>query len=405
MANSWRVQTSQVLRLLYDRETRRSQAGQGHESVPIYQDFWLGVNGCLSGLLRDMTDKELLKCRDEFCAICKDANFLAQRLSFCKAKMEVVRTVGRHELFFSKSKTMEAHSTMLVDEDDTRLDGHEIDYVVSPLIRAWGNEKGENHSQFKVWTKAIVWISEKRSGRETSSEIANTKPELRAIRGTNIDQTQKTLVWKGCSTTQYHETEASQSQINSTPEANGSGGNKIGSDRTFKLEQNDGGSTQREYSLDQACQESCLPPTGNMHVRNALATTKSVSSHNELLLPANRLSEAHSALTSVSSHVKRRESHLGKEIGTEESQNQCTIISGEMRAGSETSLLDPERSTRRIDESDINPKGKSEPERGSCKGAPDKPAKTGENARCPLDRKTTASPYFRTILSSIHSTT
>ena len=53
----------------------------------------------------------------------------------------------------------EAHATHKLEENDNSKDGLPIQMVVEPGILAYGNEQGESYDVFKVWGKAVVWLS------------------------------------------------------------------------------------------------------------------------------------------------------------------------------------------------------------------------------------------------------
>jgi hypothetical protein len=61
--------------------------------------------------------------------------------------------------FSIASNEMMAHPAMGLEEGDTRMDGWPVQMVVQPAIVAFGNEDGSNYNEYKVWAKALVWLS------------------------------------------------------------------------------------------------------------------------------------------------------------------------------------------------------------------------------------------------------
>lgn len=53
----------------------------------------------------------------------------------------------------------EAHATHKLEVSDKSKDGMPIQIVVEPGILAYGNELGESYEEFKMWGKAVVWLS------------------------------------------------------------------------------------------------------------------------------------------------------------------------------------------------------------------------------------------------------
>lgn len=53
----------------------------------------------------------------------------------------------------------EAHAAHKLEEDDDSKNELPIQMVVEPGILAYGNELGESYEVFKVWGKAVVWLS------------------------------------------------------------------------------------------------------------------------------------------------------------------------------------------------------------------------------------------------------
>lgn len=46
-----------------------------------------------------------------------------------------------------------------IDDGDKSLDGRPVPVVVQPLILGFGTHDGKDYNNFKVWSKAVVWVS------------------------------------------------------------------------------------------------------------------------------------------------------------------------------------------------------------------------------------------------------
>ena len=62
--------------------------------------------------------------------------------------------------FNNGSTKMEAHRLQKLDDDDNRLDGHEVVAVIQPALITYGDDNGENYEDGKVWSKALVLAAE-----------------------------------------------------------------------------------------------------------------------------------------------------------------------------------------------------------------------------------------------------
>lgn len=93
---------------------------------------------------------------DLFCS----AGDLFSRLWSQKA---YIRTIGSRFLLKEPFRIgldyCEAHAAHKLEEDDESKDGMPIQMVVEPGIFAFGNEQGESYEVYKVWGKAVVWLS------------------------------------------------------------------------------------------------------------------------------------------------------------------------------------------------------------------------------------------------------
>ena len=57
------------------------------------------------------------------------------------------------------SEVLEAHAAHKVEAGDKSMDGKPVQMVVEPAIVAWGNERGESYNAYKIWARAVVWMS------------------------------------------------------------------------------------------------------------------------------------------------------------------------------------------------------------------------------------------------------
>lgn len=63
--------------------------------------------------------------------------------------------------FSVTAEDMEAARAVRLDENDTALDGRPIQAVVQPLIEGYGTPEGKEYDKRKIWSRAVVWISNK----------------------------------------------------------------------------------------------------------------------------------------------------------------------------------------------------------------------------------------------------
>jgi hypothetical protein len=108
------------------------------------------------------TDSEAAERRQELLEIFHQALQMSAQLWKQPAILKCLTLAFLDEQKFrADSEFMDAHPLHgLYDGDETRLDDHRILMVISPVILAMGNSDGENHMQYRVWAKAIVWLEE-----------------------------------------------------------------------------------------------------------------------------------------------------------------------------------------------------------------------------------------------------
>ena len=165
MQHQWRAMTARMI------STNTSDiAEQGTSSAPThaqslkndaYATFADKVVTTCKALLRDLDDEEASVRRAELRGLFERAGNLACQLHGQHVKIRVLLSPQEFGNFHVNSKIMEAHTTMDIEEDDHSWDGKPIDLVMHPGLLAYGNESGENYDQFKVWSKAVVWMQKR----------------------------------------------------------------------------------------------------------------------------------------------------------------------------------------------------------------------------------------------------
>lgn len=109
---------------------------------------------------RECSQDEILERRTELLEIFRASGDLFSGLWAQKVE---IGSLGRRKLlkkaFEVQSREFEAHASHRLEEGDRELNGKPIQLVVEPAIVAWGNEYGEGYDQYKVWAKAVVWVS------------------------------------------------------------------------------------------------------------------------------------------------------------------------------------------------------------------------------------------------------
>ncbi|KAK5951003.1 hypothetical protein OHC33_008075 [Knufia fluminis] len=108
-----------------------------------------------------ITDKEAARRSLDLAKIYFDAAILSLELWSQKSDMRIVgANVLCKEKFMVHSSVYDPYYSMGMDEDDHTLDGRDIQYVVVPSIRAFGNADGENLDQVKTWMPGLVLLFE-----------------------------------------------------------------------------------------------------------------------------------------------------------------------------------------------------------------------------------------------------
>jgi hypothetical protein len=68
---------------------------------------------------------------------------------------------------------MELARAVGVEEGDTSLNGRPIPCLVQPLIRGCGSNDGKDYNKYRVWSKAVVWVS--KDGKAASTQTTMSR--------------------------------------------------------------------------------------------------------------------------------------------------------------------------------------------------------------------------------------
>jgi hypothetical protein len=166
LQNQWRAMTVRMLSAEKDKSAA-STAESAHKSVQdskeaAYALFSEQVVTSSKALLRHVDTQDATTRSDELTALFASAGELACKLHRQNVKIGVILSPQELNPFSIDSDTMEPHTKINIEQDDHSWDGRPIDVVVTPAILAYGDERGENYSMFKVWSKAVVWMEERK---------------------------------------------------------------------------------------------------------------------------------------------------------------------------------------------------------------------------------------------------
>ncbi|QSS56342.1 hypothetical protein I7I53_04528 [Histoplasma capsulatum var. duboisii H88] len=104
--------------------------------------------GAIAKRLRDLTD--IMATAGNLVMKLRQQNYDVKSLSYDSQYM--------NSLSFSReSHITEPHPALRLKQDDTSLDGLEIDFVIQPAILACWFDEHTNEKREKVWAKAVVW--------------------------------------------------------------------------------------------------------------------------------------------------------------------------------------------------------------------------------------------------------
>ncbi|EDN07788.1 predicted protein [Histoplasma mississippiense (nom. inval.)] len=128
--------------------------------------------GAIAKRLRDLTD--IMASAGNLVMKLRQQNYDVKSLFYDSQYM--------HSLSFSReSHITEPHPALRLKQDDTSLDGLEIDFVIQPAILACWFDEHTNEKREKVWAKAVVWagrcekIRTKRRDGATCDDPSNSK--------------------------------------------------------------------------------------------------------------------------------------------------------------------------------------------------------------------------------------
>ena len=116
-------------------------------------------------LFRDINGEELVERQTQLKAIFRAAGQVFSPLWSQRVNMQGLgpKTFLKKP-FDIKSDMVEPHASLKLDPEDpkdggTSMDNMPIQLVVEPAIVAWGNDRGEDYGQYKIWSRAVVWVS------------------------------------------------------------------------------------------------------------------------------------------------------------------------------------------------------------------------------------------------------
>lgn len=152
----------------------RSEMGTDQLSVALtrerhYEKFAHGVTENVSILLNFQKGEGVALRFSQLLAIVSKAGEIASQLWSQKVHLSCTQ-VDPSSVFSGNSKEMKAHPCMGLDEESHEFDGRQIDITIEPAIIAWGNERGENYDQCRIWVPATVWIAPLPLVRGTGSD-------------------------------------------------------------------------------------------------------------------------------------------------------------------------------------------------------------------------------------------
>lgn len=110
-------------------------------------------------LLRNVDEEDARRRTIDLTGLFERAGDLACQLHGQHVKISVLSSHQEIGRFSVDSNIMEAHTIMDIEHDDHDWDGKPIDLVIFPGVLAYGNERGDDYDQFKVWSKAVVWMT------------------------------------------------------------------------------------------------------------------------------------------------------------------------------------------------------------------------------------------------------
>lgn len=387
-----------MLHSLSSHLVSRSRTGNGKYKAAAYNNFCSRLMHQFSGLMHIETDSEE-KCRNELKAICREAGRLASRLAYSKARLEVVGTFPRSEKFCLKSPEMEAHSTMLLDDDDTRLDGREVDFVVSPLIRAWGNESGENYDKFKVWSKAVVWIDEE------TIVVADAEKSIKPLPGrkANLDGAKNRFPMVDLDAEPDPKAEDLQSHSKQRLEAKAQRASNVRAESyqdpvSACRNSND---IHDQCAPDHIHRDNEVPVPIDSRVDNAAPTANPAISQHSSEMTGGAASEAASSPANGSENCECTELGSHATLETERGQSQCSFRPGNIQGDLKTQSLHLDHSLERKPEGTTTPGQEISPQKSDNERVLDPAAHLTDNAEADAENHTTSATQHQSYVEQL----
>lgn len=133
-----------------------------------YTGLAISFKTMLAPLLKSVTGREALKRHDELFSMCREAGNLAYKLWSQKARMTVAKFSRNSKHFNIESPFMQPHASMLCGYDSHEYDGIAVQLCIEPAIIAYGNERGQEYDDYKIWAPAIVWIAKEMAATPSS---------------------------------------------------------------------------------------------------------------------------------------------------------------------------------------------------------------------------------------------
>ena len=163
-AHAWRSQTVSSLDppeyQLRSTNTRRKEDAKKAKQMYYRELITQFESSRARALYREFSEQDELDRRTQLSEIFRECGDVFSALW---AQKVAVSSLARERLlkrpFDVRSREFEAHAFHKLEEGETDLDGKPIQLIVEPAIVAWGNEYGRGYDRYKVWTKAVVWVS------------------------------------------------------------------------------------------------------------------------------------------------------------------------------------------------------------------------------------------------------
>jgi hypothetical protein len=111
-------------------------------------------------LFRECNGEETRQRQDHLFDIFQESGSLFSGLWSQKVEIDTLGLADLRKTPFQAGHfLLGAHATHKLEEGETSMDGMHVQMVVQPAIIARGDERSEGYDSFKVWAKAVVWLS------------------------------------------------------------------------------------------------------------------------------------------------------------------------------------------------------------------------------------------------------